>query len=326
MEDLAIVLGRQHQMPAALQEHFNHLDQALVARLSPELAASWHAVPLGRTASGGVAIATTDPFTEDVLYELENLFEAEIVQAISPELRMLYWLEQVYQIERINRYKRTYRDTGSFDREKTDPERRGYIKTLSDCDSVNEISPLARVAVKRMAVPLSGELQLPADPDNLDDCCRAIRQATGAGRMADIVANILEHGFHGVFAAGMLLTVRDELAIGWRGFVRGQPDKGVEVLAVPLSVDSIFVGPSQRAESYFGLPAKASVVDKRLWQFLGSPPQEVAILPVEAQDKVVCLLYVQCAGPIPADFVGSLAELSRALSGGLTRLIRDASR
>lgn len=327
LEDLAIALGQHHQLPAALQNSFNHLDPRLVEKLTPEMAASWHAVPLGRTGHEGrqIAIATTDPFDPDVLYELESIFDAEIVQAISPELRLLYWLEEVYQIQRINRYKRS-RESGNFTDPPTDPERRAVMQTLSDTDSVCETSALARVAVKRVTVPISGEMQLPIDPENLDDCCRAIRQATGRARMADIVTEVLEQGFGCAFSAAILLTVREDLAIGWRGFVREQPQKSVDVLAVPLCSDSMFVAPTQNGEVLCGLPSAPSIIDKRLWQFLGAAPADLLIVPIEVSENIEGLLYVQCDGPILAEYAGGLGDLCRALSAGLTRLIRADSR
>ncbi|MCP4445569.1 MAG: hypothetical protein GY811_09540 [Myxococcales bacterium] len=80
-----------------LERHYAKLDRTLAAQLGAELAAAWHAVQLGRAGQNGehVAIATTDPFIPDVVQELQSIFDAEIIQAIAPGMRLLYWLEQI---------------------------------------------------------------------------------------------------------------------------------------------------------------------------------------------------------------------------------------
>lgn len=257
MEDLARALGRQHRRPAALHGHFGKIDLAVANRLSPEMAASWHAVPLGRTGAAGdqIAIATTDPFSDDILFDCRALFDAEIVEAITPELRLLYWLERIYGIERINRFKRVLRPgDGDIHREPADPKRRGYVQTLSDVEAPDETSALARIAVKRIAVPVTGELDTPVDPNDLDDCLRRIRRVTSRNRVAEITTFLLEYGFDGFFEASMLLIVRDELAIGWRGFARGNEDKSIDALAIPLVADGLLRIPYNQSEAYFGAP------------------------------------------------------------------------
>lgn len=328
MENLALALGRLHHKPAAMQSHFGLLDLAVARKLSPEMAASWHAVPLGRTGAGGdaVAIATTDPFSDDILYECREVFGCEIVQAISPELRLLYWLERVYGIERINRFKRVMRPGDEeFHKEPTDPERRGYVQTLTDVEEPDETSALARIAVKRMALPISGELDAPIDPNDLDDALRRIRKVTGRNRVGDITSFVLEYGFDQCFGAGMIVIARDDLLIGWRGFVRDQ-DKSIDALAIPVDADALVTTAFKTGESFFGLPETPSVVDTRMWHFLGGTPAEVAVIPIEVIGKVACLLYVQSAEPIPAEYVGTLGELSGAIAAGLTRLIRANQR
>lgn len=342
IEMLAKALGRQHQKPAALEAHYAQIDAALAAQLTPELAAAWHAVPLGRTGPNAsqVAIATTDPFTDDIRFELQAIFEAEIVEAIAPEMRLYYWLEQVYKIARLNRFKRIDRTGGSDDDrreqeaeevdlsnlEETDVDRRVYVQTLSDADPVAPTGQLARIAVKRIAVPLSGEVDMPLDLSDWKTCIRSIRQSKGREAIAKVVSYVLQEGFEGQFSAGMLLIAKEEVAIGWRGFVRDKDDVTVDALAVPLLADSMLSAPYANQEPFFGIPDAPTVIDQRFWHFLGSKPSELGILPVVVLGNVACLLYVQSDTAIPADKVGALGDVSRAISAAMTRLIRAASR
>ncbi len=332
MEQLAHGLGRQHQISPALEAHYDQIDRTLAAQLGPELAASWHAVPLGRTGPGGahVAIATSDPFIPDVLAELQAIFDAEIVQAIAPEMRLLYWLEQVYGIERVNRFKRidhrAKSEDGEFIEEEEGSERRGYVHTLSESEEISDPSALARIAVKRIAVPLSGESAIRINLNDPETLMRAVRQANSRSRMSDLVSYQLENGFDEVFSAAMLLVVREDVLIGWKGFVRNAPDKAIDALAIPLDAPSMLQAPCVSNDSFFGFPEAPASIDQRLWHYFGPPPREIAILPVEVDGKLTCMLYVQSNGPIPAEHAGTLGELARSVSACLTRLIRNAGR
>ena len=332
MDELAHALGRQHQCPPVLEAHYEQIDRSVAAHLSAELAATWHAVPLGRTGRDGaqVAIATTDPFIPDVMRELEAIFDTAIVQAVAPELRLFYWLEQVYGIERVNRFKRIDHrpktDDGDFIDEESGSERRRYVHTLSESEEITDTSPLARIAVKRIAVPMSGEVDIPVDPEDPEVFMRAVRQANSRSRMASLVSYLLEHGFNEVFSAGMLLLVREEILIGWKGFVRSDATKTVDAIAIPLDAPSMLQKPCASSDSFFGFPEAPASIDQRLWHYLGPPPREIAILPVEVAGELACMLYVQSNGPIPAEHAGTLGELSRCISACLTQLIRNASR
>ncbi len=329
MDQLAHALGRQHQRPPVLEVHYRQIDQALAVQVSPQLAATWHAVPLGRTGdmASRIAIATTDPLAPEALEGLKKIFKTEIVQAIAPELRLFYWLEQVYGIQRINRFKRIHTREPSNEGAESEvsSERRAYVHTISDSEEIVDTSPLARIAVKRIAIPRTTDVEIPTDPNNSEQFVRSIRRATSGTSMADLVCHLLQYGFSEVFSAGMLMVARDRVLVGWKGFVRDAPDKSIDALAVPLDSPSMLHGPSANRDSFFGFPEPASI-DERLWHYLGPPPREIAVLPIEIDDKLACVLYVQSNAPIPADYAGTLGEVSRSISACLTRLIRNAKR
>ena len=351
MEDLATALGRQHHMPAALEAHYDKIDKTLTQLLSPDLAATWHAVPLGRTGpeSALVAIATTQPFDQDVRLELQEIFDAKIVEAIAPEMRLYYWLEQVYGIDRLNRFKRIARrpslppahdgavrlDTAESadvdvaalqEIEDAVIQKRVYVQTLSDAEPVAPAGQLARIAVKRIAVPLSGEIEVPLDTTDWKASIRAIRQSKSRDSIAKVVTHVLQQGFEGQLEAGMLLMAKEDIALGWRGFARGTDDIDVDALAVGLGMASMLATPYATREAFFGMPEEPSVIDERFWHFLGSKPAELAVLPIVVLGDVACLLYVQSDDFLPADKIGALGDVARAISAALTRLIRAANR
>ncbi len=328
-------LARQHDMPVALQRHFDQADPAIQERLSPETAAQWRAVPLGRLPGEveRIAVAVLDPLGDDALYELSDALGAEVVAAIAPQLRILYHLERVYGIDRPNRFKRGSSPLGGSD---SGHERRGAIRTLSDAEASGDVmSSLGRIAVRRIQVAPTASAVMEPEPDiaNLDGALRAIRRATGRRRVGSVVVSALEQGFGGALSAGMVLTIRSGLLLGWRGFVRGRPHgdatrQSIEAVAVPLSAASVFQEPCRCAVSYFGAPPDGgSETDHRLWTLLGtSVPGEIGIHPVHVFGSLACVLYVQTEGELPAAAAGGIAELGQALCASLERLVRADER
>lgn len=330
LDVLARALGRLHQRPAALESHFKQIDLALAERLDREVAASLHLVPLGRTGEGGklIAVASTDPLVEETCADVGAALGAEVMVAITPELRLLYWLERVYGINRISRFKRISRTASieEFKEEPTDPERRGYVRTLSDVEEVEAPSQLARIAVTRVAMPLSGEVPLALDASDLSACLRAIRQARSRSRVGQIVSDAMQASFGETFSAGMILVIREGVATGWKGFVRGIDATPVDGLAVPLNDPSLFQVPYSTQEGFYGPPEPPTIIDHRLWMFLGNTPKEIAVLPIGISGRIVCILYVQSQEEISPEHIGDLGELSRSIGAAFTRLIRAALR
>jgi len=332
LDDLGGALARQHDLPVALQRHFDQADPAIQQRLSPETAAQWCAVPLGRLPGDveRIAVAVLDPLDDDALYELSDALGAEVVAAIAPQLRILYHLERVYGVERTNRFKRGIRG-GS----EPGQERRGFVKTLSDADTGDSVSSLGRIAVRRIQVAPTASAVSEPEPEiaSLDGALRAIRRASGRARVGSVVVSALELGFEQALSAGMVMTIRSGLLLGWRGFVRGRPSspvtrQSIEAVAVPLGAPSLFHQPCRSACSYFGPPpAGGSEVDHRLWTLLGTEaPGEIGVHPVQVFGQLACVLYVQTAGELPAAAAGGIAELGQALCAALERLVRADER
>jgi hypothetical protein len=197
------------------------------------------------------------------------------------------------------------------------------------------MSSLGRIAVRRIQVAPTASAVVEPEPEiaNLDGALRAIRRATGRARVGSVVVSALEQGFGGALSAGMILTIRSGLLLGWRGFVRARPPgsgtrQSIEAVAVPLDVPSLFAEPCRCAVSYFGAPpVGGSEIDQRLWTLLGTPvPGEVGVHPVHVFGKLACVLYVQTEGELPAAAAGGIAELGQALCASLERLVRADER
>jgi hypothetical protein len=343
LDELAMALGEQHGLPAALAEHFAAADPNVQQALGAELAARWCVVPLGVVGDADgqqrIAVAARDPLSAEAIDELTLALGTEILPAIACELRIFYQLEAVYGLARPNRFKRV-RQSASIDLpivfedpeppaeptaegQPTGRERRRFVTTLSDVDDEQQV--LGRIRLRRSG-PNSARGGI--DPSDLDAVMRAVRRATGRDAVGDLVVAAMREGFDRAIEVGMILVVRDLTAVGWKGFVRGGGDDAVELVAVPLvpGVPCTITDVYERGAPWVGPPRHPDGLDARLCLALGTgAPAEMQVLPVSIFDRTACLLYAHGPGLSPAGN-DSLTALAGALSAAFERLIRAAQR
>lgn len=324
LDAVAEALSEAHGIPAATGRHFDRADAAVMRKIDADLAARHRAIPIGWLSHDPpkIAVASTDPLSVVAVTELSAALEAEVVAAIAPELRVLYYLEAVYGIERLPRFRRTRRtapDGGPG------AERRRYVRTLSDEVAPHPPTQLAKVAVRRIAVPIGQEQQ--PRLDTIEHALKAIRRATGRDRVGDYVVGSLEQSFDEQLRAGIIFAERDGVLIAWKGFVRGrgQPE-ALETIALPSDADSMLSEPFESATPYFGSP-RGHALDDRLWGVLDlDNPAEIAVVPVVLRRHVVCLIYADAAATMDAATVGGLAEVGQGLAAAFDRLVKAAER
>jgi hypothetical protein len=328
LDALADVLAEQHDLPAARTEHFEASDATFQSLLTPELAAKWHAVPLGRMTTGELAVATTDPLPAAALDELASaLSERDLVVAIAPELRILYWLEKVYGIERPNRYRRTQPILIA----ETDDARRRYVTTLGSSTPLSAPGALAKIAVRRIAVPIgAGAVEAGDDDvsvDEMDAAHRSLRRATGRDRVGNIVVNVLASIGERVLDVAMILIVRETTAFGWKGFIRGEDDDRVEALAIPVAQPSVIQAACVQGRTVRGKPECETQLDTALWEHLGTgTPKDLLVLPIVLFSRRAGVVYVHSRRAIPEAVASDVAELADAMTSAFERLVRAAQR
>ena len=346
LDRVAEALGRQHRMPAARQKHFERCSADLQRRLPAELAVRWKAVPIGVISGSDVrrvAVAVIDPLPAEAVAELGDVLGAEVMIAVAPELRVLYYLENLYGLARPNRFKRppTPPSMPAFRAETAEEvpeeeqgrERRRFIRVVTDHDvgiAAAEPVPLAKINIRR-AKPglLVGERDPSRDLSTFEGAVRAIRSATGRDLVGDVVVTLLRDGFDECFDVGLVLVVRQSVAIGWKGFVRDREVELLDALAIPLGAPSLVAEVYQRGAPYLGEPMVGSQVEARLGELLGvAPAAHVIVVPVELLGDIVCLLYAHSAtaGAISTAVAENLAEVGKTMSAAFVRLVRAAQR
>lgn len=357
LDRMAQALAEHHGVPAALEADFADADTELQQQLDPELAAEYRAIPLrAESDTRRVVVAVIDPDDTGASAELAEAFGCEVILAVAPELRVFYQLERVYGIRRPNRMLRVRTDSyhtvepedyqaerevdlrrgdsGDLELDQDEPppstpsgrERRRFVRTLSDVEPPEPPARLARIAIKRVAVGC-GELPI-EDIATFDDRLRAVRRATERDRVGDLVITSLRRDL-GV-DAGVILVIREEVAIGWKGFVAGGQADAVEAVAIPLAQPSILRPCYRDATTFVGCPAEvATDIDHRLWTLLGSEaPADVTVVPVAPDGHVVCLLYAHVLSPrsLDAHTLRGVRALAQSTTSAFERLIRAARR
>jgi hypothetical protein len=347
LDPLATALGAHLAVPAALQAQFEAATPEVLRRLPRDLAERFLAVPLATRPSGTLVVAMVDPKGLGAIDALEKAVGARVQVCVAPELRVRYWLERHYGIERDNRFLRGSELDSA--REETSPgatpgatgsERRRYIPSQPP-PSPQEASSarLGRISTVKRAVPGGGSGGAPpADELQLDITVDA-RRRTGAAEAA--IATIAEAAdgeligeavtdFLGTAAGGgLLLTVRPEMALGWRA--AGEIDPHVaHLIAVPLGLPTAFRTACETGATFRGQPPPSGRSwHDRLSTLLGQPPaREVVVVPVMGSQRPLALIYAQSNGAssLTGELVGDLEAIAAAISAALARRAAAASR
>lgn len=208
------------------------------------------------------------------------------------------------------------------------PERRRLVEALPHDTPPADPAHVARIAIRRVSSPHAVQ---PETPATLEEVTRAIRQAMGRDRVGDLVVTGLRDFCAGILDVGIILVIRETIAIGWKGFVRAGRNEVVEAVAIPLNRPSVIYEPFRSGAMHIGPPSAASIdIDRRLWTLLRTaPPATVAVAPIVLEEQTVCMLYGHSTVP-PDDaeaIIGDgMTELARATGRAFARLIRAAQR
>jgi len=101
LDGLSRALGRQHDLPAAVAQHFDAADEELQHRLPAELAARFHCLPLYRIESEQVVVVGAEPLDEPALEAVARALDIDrdqIFPAVAAELRVRYQLDRIYRV------------------------------------------------------------------------------------------------------------------------------------------------------------------------------------------------------------------------------------
>lgn len=129
----------------------------------------------------------------------------------------------------------------------------------------------------------------------------------------------------GVLDGIMLMTCRDDMALGWRAVFKGQNEPLVDSLMLPLNVPSIFQSVSSSATSFVG-PMPDHPLLAQIYKALHRPePRFIALVPVVVRNRVVNLVYGERHdAEVDEALVQQLEALAARVTDGYERIVLNA--
>ncbi|MEX1310120.1 MAG: hypothetical protein AB1Z65_06860 [Candidatus Sulfomarinibacteraceae bacterium] len=178
--------------------------------------------------------------------------------------------------------------------------------------------PPARTDAAPAARKESGPIPIPPEAVELspETLLQAAAHAMQNVEMRDDIADAVLGFCAPLFRRRMMLVLRKDTVMGWRGEGFGVDESAVKAISVPTGEPSVFSGLLQGVDFWLGplptMPRNSDIVSA----LGGEPPKDCYVLPVKVRDRVVCFLY----GDNMGEGVGGLplAELKRlAAKAGL---------
>lgn len=295
--------------PEATRDRFEAASEEVIEGFDLELAARYHAFPLGFEADAPetLCIAVLDPTDEEQRAALEARLGHPVRLYAAAEMRLFFYLEKYYGVERPIRYVRTSsppREQGKVERRRVQGAPRGV-----------KIEPRRARAARASgsgAVPLEALVERVETAAHRDRIIEALLELA-AGRLDVLVA----------------LLVRDGKAMGWRQYSAhaGADADADAVSQISLSLDatSSLKLAYDAGETYWGpVPEAGSPVEEALWAVTATPqpPEEVLVAPVVVGERIVHLLYAHRAGGVGREARDGLVTMAAAAGRAYQRLIR----
>jgi hypothetical protein len=153
----------------------------------------------------------------------------------------------------------------------------------------------------------------------------AVIDALADAPTRDAVGDAAIAFLRGAYGVAAVLLVRDNLALGHRGFGGSLTPATVESMVVPLNVPSVLRSVHDSGRPFTGAPPDAGTVQERFLRVLGNP-REVVVMPVVLRDRPVCLILVAEPRGDAEDAQLDLRTVVAAMEEAYLRLIRDAKK
>jgi hypothetical protein len=319
METLGPYLGRVVGLPLADADMFEAADPDLIRSFDGELAELYTAFPLRHQPDDPdtIAVAIADPTDAGAIEQLGKLSGRGIAPYVAPELRIYYYLEKHYGVQRKARFirsgSRKHGHEYSDERRTTQPARGIQLPpavTFSPTKKQNKSPAAVDKPDTRVSYREAG--------DRIDSAGH--RNAIGDALVSYAV---------GRFETCVVFILRDQNALGWRLYSAVSGADDVETISLPLGGTSALQAAHDSGQPFRGRsPSPAQPVERKLWKALklAREPDELAVVPVAVRTRVVNIIYVHGfpGEPLAGHLVDELVELARKAGDAYARLIQEA--
>jgi len=194
-------------------------------------------------------------------------------------------------------------------------DRRRYVRTITDQPATDsERQALGRIAIRRVAIAGANA------GATLGEATRAIRRGLDRDKVAELVVAALDR-FVPTCDAAILLVVRGEVALGWKGFSRSGAT--LPEIGVPLEQPGLVPRAVQRGHTVRSPSTDLGPIDQLLLVSLGRETGDLVVVPVTIADQVMCVIALVASSDAKIESAESIAG---AAGAAFARLMRNASR
>jgi hypothetical protein len=195
-------------------------------------------------------------------------------------------------------------------------ERRKYVRTIADAPSSDsERQALGRITIRRVAVTTGH-----GAGKTLGEATRAIRRGTDRDRVAELVMDTIFR-FAPSCEAALMLVIRGEVAISWKGFVRSGATP--PEIAVPMEQAGLVPRAVANNATVRQVAADLAPIDQLLLVSLGQQTGDLVVVPVSIANQVMCVIAMVTERNAQTASAESIAV---AAGAAFARLMRDAGR
>lgn len=289
LSTLGRCLAEVHKVPVTIAGRFEKADPALLKAFGAEMADRYTAIPIGIDPKDGnrIVVAMRDPLDTETIAAIEAHLKTPVTPYIAGELRLFFYLEKFYKINRRVRYTRAPGPSegppkAKRERRKTQPFR-------------------GKGVASKVSIAPEKDRQESEEGDQegllytMDYAMVVIENATHRNEIADA---ILDYSV-GRFECTAIFVVRAGEAIGWRSRAKGLGKDALERLSLSLKGTSVFQEAHDSKKSYSGKTLTAGhTVESSLWESvaLEHVPTDIHVVPVLLANRVVNLIYAH-SGP-----------------------------
>lgn len=325
-DKLADVLSQLLSVPCAKPGQLQNLPEEVIRIISPELAARHKVVPV-EVSGRKLTLAMADPYNLKAIDEISFRTGYIIRPILALEVRLVFALENYYEIRRAMRYIPPPRQVhDEVDQMPVFHTADGPVVAPDSGEdlgapgsehfyrkSVEQRQEQAPPAPAAPAADIIEELQdddlieeLETEEVTLAATARALTRIAGRDDVADAVIAYL--GAH--YARAALFMVVAGQVTGWRSAKNGQPITGFDQFQLPLAEPSV-LKTAVESNSFFLGPLPQSGANLALTTVLGKPaPKTALLLPLSMLGRVVGLIYVDDASRDLAQAVVEVQQLA----------------
>jgi hypothetical protein len=302
-EDVLLdLLSRKLGVPSVSHADLDEVPKEVIARLSPAVAEKFRVIPV-KLEGRRLHVAMSDPTDYKALEELSFITGNLIVPTIAPDIQIMYALEKYYGVKLDHRYVRAGCELQKNRARTVVDETEAFVtddskysisadveksKVPNDLINVTIPTELGRAIPETAADTKQSTDRSSIELYTIDKLSLDFSRARNRDDVADIFIKYLGQEFNRC----ALLTIRGNIAVGWRAVVSGKQIKGFEHTALEVSKSSelseIFIGKhyffGTLAESPANLPLTTAL---SLTAF-----NSILSLPVLMNERVVAMIVV----------------------------------